>query len=197
LPPPAQAGSRRPTFTVLVDYAHTPAGLEVVLSEARTLAPGGRVLSVFGCGGNRDRAKRPLMGAAAVHLSDLAFVTSDNPRDEDPLTIIEEVLAGIPDGRANPRLVVEPDRRTAIRLALDAARPDDVVVIAGKGHETYQEVAGQRSPFDDAVEARRALSLRSESDPGSWVAPQGTSARLGAAGAKRMATAPHRTLPEA
>ena len=196
-PPPAEAGSISSTFTVLVDYAHTPAGLEVVLREARTLAPRGRVLSVFGCGGNRDRAKRPLMGAAAVHLSDLAFVTSDNPRDEDPLTIIGEVLAGVPDGRANPRLVVEPDRGTAIRLALDAARPDDIVVIAGKGHETYQEVAGQRFPFDDAVEARRALSLRSGSDPGTWVAPQGPPARLDTVDPKRMATAPHRTLPEA
>ena len=116
------------------------------------------MLCVFGCGGNRDRAKRPLMGAAAAQLSDLAFVTSDNPRDEDPLAIIEEVLAGIPGGRANPQVVVEPDRGVAIRLALDAARPGDVVVIAGKGHETYQEIGGQRLPFDDAVEARRALS---------------------------------------
>ena len=170
-PPPA-AGPRRsepetarPSFTVLVDYAHTPAGLQVVLGEARTLAPAGRVLCVFGCGGNRDRAKRPLMGAAAAELSDLAFVTSDNPRDEDPLRIIDEVLGGIAGGRANPRIVVEPDRGVAIRLALDAARPGDVVVIAGKGHETYQEVAGRRLPFDDAVEARRALSARFGSDP--------------------------------
>ncbi len=123
------------------------------------------MLCVFGCGGNRDRAKRPLMGAAAAALSDLAFVTSDNPRDEDPLRIIDEVLDGIAGGRANPRIVVEPDRGVAIRLALDAARPGDVVVIAGKGHETYQEIAGRRLPFDDAVEARRALSARFGSDP--------------------------------
>jgi UDP-N-acetylmuramoyl-L-alanyl-D-glutamate--2,6-diaminopimelate ligase len=162
-----------PSFTVLVDYAHTPAGLEVVLGEARGLAPSGRVLCLFGCGGNRDRAKRPLMGAAAAQLSDLAVVTSDNPRDEDPLAIIDEVLTGIPGGRANPQVVVEPDRGVAIRLVLDAARPGDIVVIAGKGHETYQEIGGQRLPFDDAVEARRALSARFGSDPRTWAPPAG------------------------
>ena len=162
------SAEERPPFTVLVDYAHTPAGLEVVLGEARSLAPGGRVLSVFGCGGNRDRSKRPVMGGVAERMSDLAFVTSDNPRDEDPLAVIDEVLRGIPDGRSNPRIVVEPDRRVAIRLALDAAGPGDVVVIAGKGHEAYQEIAGQRLPFDDAVEARRALAVRYGSDPATW-----------------------------
>ena len=100
------------------------------------------------------------MGAAAAELSDRAFVTSDNPRDEDPLAIIEEVLGGVPGGRTNPAVVVEPDRGVAIRLVLDAARPGDVVVIVGKGHETYQEIAGRRLPFDDAVEARRALAAR-------------------------------------
>ncbi len=199
--PPSDAES--PQFTVLVDYAHTPAGLEIVLGEARTLAPGGRVLSVFGCGGNRDRGKRPLMGAAAVQLGDLAFVTSDNPRSEDPLSIIEEVLVGVPGGRANPRLVVEPDRGVAIRRALEAARPGDAVVIAGKGHETYQEVGGQRLPFEDAVEARRALSTRFGSDPGTWATPQGATAQVGAgAGAQagasaRSGTAPRVTRPEA
>jgi UDP-N-acetylmuramoyl-L-alanyl-D-glutamate--2,6-diaminopimelate ligase len=196
-PPSSDAAS--PSFTVLVDYAHTPAGLEVVLGEARTLAPAGRVLCVFGCGGNRDRAKRPLMGAAAAHLSDLAFVTSDNPRDEDPLAIIEEVLAGIPGGRANAGVVVEPDRGVAIRLALEAAGPGDVVVIAGKGHETYQEVAGRRLPFDDAVEARQALSRRFGSDPRTWATPRGATAGAGAgAGAvARSTTAPRATRPEA
>ncbi len=161
----------RPPFTVLVDYAHTPAGLEVVLAEARHLGPGlpGRVISVFGCGGNRDRAKRPVMGGVAARDSDLAFLTSDNPRDEDPAAIIEEVLAGVPGGRENPRVVVESDRRSAIRRALDAAGPGDVVVIAGKGHETYQEIAGRRLPFDDAVEAREALSARFASDPSTWL----------------------------
>jgi UDP-N-acetylmuramoyl-L-alanyl-D-glutamate--2,6-diaminopimelate ligase len=166
----AGTGEGRPPFTVLVDYAHTPAGLEVVLGEARALAPAeGRVLVVFGCGGNRDRAKRPLMGAAAERLSDEAFVTSDNPRDEDPVAIIEEVLSGVPGGRENKSVHVEPDRRAAIRWALDSARAGDVVVIAGKGHETYQEVEGRQLPFDDAVEARAALSARFGSDPGSWV----------------------------
>jgi UDP-N-acetylmuramoyl-L-alanyl-D-glutamate--2,6-diaminopimelate ligase len=162
-------------FTVIVDYAHTPAGLEVVLAEARTLASdGGRVLCVFGCGGNRDRAKRPLMGRAADQGSDVAFLTSDNPRDEDPAAIIADVMAGVvrsaQGGRAgSPDLVVEPDRHVAIRLALDSARPGDVVVIAGKGHETYQEIAGKRIPFDDADEARRALAARYRTDPSARV----------------------------
>jgi UDP-N-acetylmuramoyl-L-alanyl-D-glutamate--2,6-diaminopimelate ligase len=186
----------RPSFTVLVDYAHTPAGLEVVLGEARTLAPAGRVLCLFGCGGNRDRAKRPLMGAAAADLSDLAFVTSDNPRDEDPLRIIEEVLGGVPRGRANPRIVVEPDRGVAIRLALDAARPGDVVVIAGKGHETYQEIAGRRLPFDDAVEARRALSARFGAEPRTWV-PSDAATPVDATATVRAQSAPRDAVPEA
>jgi UDP-N-acetylmuramoyl-L-alanyl-D-glutamate--2,6-diaminopimelate ligase len=160
-----------PPFTVIVDYAHTPAGLEVVLREARSLVdPGGRVLIVFGCGGNRDRAKRPLMGQAASRLSDVAVLTSDNPRDEDPRAIISEVLAGVvegPDHRSS--LIVEPDRHMAIRRALDSARPGDVVVIAGKGHETYQEVEGQRLPFDDVVEARQSLSVRFNGRPGTWL----------------------------
>jgi UDP-N-acetylmuramoyl-L-alanyl-D-glutamate--2,6-diaminopimelate ligase len=171
-----RGAGERPPFTVFVDYAHTPAGLELVLGEARTLAPGGRVLCVFGCGGNRDRVKRPVMGGVAARLSDVAFLTSDNPRDEDPAAIAAEVLGGVPGGSDNPRIVVELDRRVAIRRALDEARPGDVVLIAGKGHETYQEVAGERLPFDDAVEARQALSVRFASDPSTW--------------ARRAATAP-------
>jgi UDP-N-acetylmuramoyl-L-alanyl-D-glutamate--2,6-diaminopimelate ligase len=175
---PRGAGTR-PPFTVLVDYAHTPAGLEVVLREARGLAaPSGRVLLVFGCGGNRDRAKRPKMGLAASSLSDLAVLTSDNPRQEDPLAIIEEVLTGVRSSSdGGGELIVEPDRRTAIRRALDAARAGDVVVIAGKGHETYQEIDGQRLPFDDAVEARQALSVRFSSDPSTWAPPLSTEGR--------------------
>ncbi len=167
----ADGAGNAPPFTVIVDYAHTPAGLEVVLREARSLiasaaedAPAasfpGRVLCVFGCGGDRDRAKRPLMGEVATRLSDLAFLTSDNPRREDPQAIIAEVLKGIPGGRRAAGVVVEPDRGTAIRRALDAAGPRDVVVVAGKGHETYQEVGERRLPFDDLVEVRRALSVR-------------------------------------
>jgi UDP-N-acetylmuramoyl-L-alanyl-D-glutamate--2,6-diaminopimelate ligase len=166
---PQPDGGAAPPFTVLVDYAHTPAGLEVVLGEARTLAPArGRVLCVFGCGGDRDRTKRPVMGAVAARLADVAVLTSDNPRYEDPRTIIDEVLAGVPGGRQHPHLVVEPDRHVAIVRALDAAAPGDVVVIAGKGHETYQEISGQRVPFDDAVEARRALAARFGTDPATW-----------------------------
>jgi UDP-N-acetylmuramoyl-L-alanyl-D-glutamate--2,6-diaminopimelate ligase len=167
----AAADGAVPPFTVMVDYAHTPAGLEIVLREARGLVdPGSRLISVFGCGGNRDRAKRPLMGQAAAALSDVAYLTSDNPRDEDPLVIIDEVrtgpVAGV-DHRAS--LVVEPDRHQAIRRALDSARAGDVVLIAGKGHESYQEIAGQRLPFDDVVEARQSLSVRFSGDPATWV----------------------------
>jgi UDP-N-acetylmuramoyl-L-alanyl-D-glutamate--2,6-diaminopimelate ligase len=167
--PGGDAVGDRPRFTVLVDYAHTPAGLEIVLGEARTLAPGGRVVCVFGCGGDRDRAKRPVMGGVAVRDSDLAVLTSDNPRSEDPESIIDEVLAGIDGGRDNPGVVVDPDRCAAIRRALDAATPGDIVVIAGKGHEAYQEIAGERLPFDDAGEAREALAARFSSDPSTWV----------------------------
>jgi UDP-N-acetylmuramoyl-L-alanyl-D-glutamate--2,6-diaminopimelate ligase len=196
--PGSRAGANGPPFTVLVDYAHTPAGLEVVLGEARGLAAAGRVLCVFGCGGNRDRAKRPLMGAAAAQLSDLAFLTCDNPRHEDPLAIIGEVLGGVPGGRTNAHVVVEPDRGVAIRLALDEARPGDVVVIAGKGHETYQEVAGRRLPFDDAVEARRVLSASFDSDPRNWAGRSGT-ANVGASSsaAGRGDSAPPQSQPEA
>jgi UDP-N-acetylmuramoyl-L-alanyl-D-glutamate--2,6-diaminopimelate ligase len=168
--PGTVAGS--PPFTVVVDYAHTPAGLEVVLREARGLAgAGGRVLVAFGCGGNRDREKRPKMGRAASLLSDVAVLTSDNPRDEDPLAIIEEVKAGVVDEAAPPSAFrVEPDRHAAIALVLAEARAGDVVVIAGTGHEDYQEIGGVRLPFDDVVEARQALSARFPTDPSTWVA---------------------------
>jgi len=138
-------------FTVLVDYAHTPDSLETVLREARGLAEG-RVLCVFGAGGDRDRDKRPLMGRVAGELADLAVVTSDNPRSEDPDAIIAEILAG-----AARELVVEPDRRAAIEAAVEAARPGDVVVVAGKGHEQGQEAGGVVLPFDDREVAREAL----------------------------------------
>ena len=138
-------------FTVLVDYAHTPDSLETVLREARALAEG-RVVCVFGCGGDRDREKRPQMGRVASELADVAVVTSDNPRSEDPDAIIAEVLAG-----ASGEVVVEPDRRVAIEAAVELARPGDVVVVAGKGHEQGQEAGGVVRPFDDREVARAAL----------------------------------------
>jgi UDP-N-acetylmuramoyl-L-alanyl-D-glutamate--2,6-diaminopimelate ligase len=138
-------------FAVVVDYAHKPGALENVLRTARELGPG-RVICVFGCGGDRDRGKRPIMGRIASELADVAIVTSDNPRGEDPLAIIGEVVAGM-DGDET----VEPDRAKAIELAVEFARPGDVVVIAGKGHERGQEAGGTVLPFDDAEVAGEAL----------------------------------------
>jgi UDP-N-acetylmuramoyl-L-alanyl-D-glutamate--2,6-diaminopimelate ligase len=138
-------------FAVVVDYAHKPGALENVLRTARELGPG-RVICVFGCGGDRDRGKRPIMGRIASELADVAIVTSDNPRGEDPLAIIGEVVAGM-DGDET----VEPDRAKAIELAVELARPGDVVVIAGKGHERGQEAGGTVLPFDDAEVAGEAL----------------------------------------
>ncbi len=138
-------------FAVLVDYAHTPDSLERVLSAARGLAEA-RLICVFGCGGDRDRAKRPLMGRIASSLADVVVVTSDNPRSEDPLAIVEEILAGA-EGEAE----VEPDRGAAIARAVELAGPGDVVVVAGKGHEQGQEIAGRIVPFDDREVVREAL----------------------------------------
>jgi UDP-N-acetylmuramoyl-L-alanyl-D-glutamate--2,6-diaminopimelate ligase len=138
-------------FAVVVDYSHKPDALASVLRAARGLAEN-RVLCVFGCGGDRDRGKRPLMGRIASELADVAIVTSDNPRSEDPLAIIDEILAG-----ATAPLEVEPDRRTAIERALALAREGDIVLIAGKGHERGQEIAGEVLPFDDRDVARDAL----------------------------------------
>jgi len=141
-------------FTVLVDYAHTPDSLENVLRAARRLGEG-RVISVFGAGGDRDRGKRPLMGRAGAELSDLAIFTSDNPRSEDPAAIVAEVAAGAANGAG---VEVEVDRRAAIALALSRAEPGDTVVIAGKGHEQGQEFEGGRKiPFDDRDVAREEL----------------------------------------
>ena len=137
--------------TVVVDYAHTDDALKNLLETARPLAKG-RLVTVFGCGGDRDRTKRPLMGAVAARLSDLVIVTSDNPRSEDPLRIIAEILDGAGDD-----VEVEPDRRAAIARALEQAVPGDVVVIAGKGDEDGQEFADQTVPFDDRVVAREVL----------------------------------------
>ncbi len=137
-------------FAVIVDYAHKPDSLERVLGEARRLSEG-RVICVFGCGGDRDREKRPLMGRIAHELADVAIATSDNPRSEDPLAIIEEIVAGARE------LEVEPDRRAAIARAIESGREGDVVLIAGKGHEQGQEIAGVTHPFDDREVARDVL----------------------------------------
>ena len=136
-------------FTVIVDYAHTPSALETALGAARQLT-GGRVICVFGAGGDRDRAKRPLMGRVVNELADVVLVTSDNPRSEDPAEIAAEVVGAL-------QLDVELDRRRAIERALEAAREGDVVVIAGKGHEQGQEVRSRRLPFDDREVARETL----------------------------------------
>ena len=137
---------------VYVDFAHTPDGLEKVLTAARGFTKG-RLWVVFGAGGDRDPMKRPLMGAACAKLADFLVVTSDNPRSEDPLKIIEAILGGFEANRAG--VSVEPDRRKAIGLALSSAQEDDVVIIAGKGHETTQEIRGVKHPFDDREEVRR------------------------------------------
>jgi UDP-N-acetylmuramoyl-L-alanyl-D-glutamate--2,6-diaminopimelate ligase len=150
-------------FRVVVDYAHTPAGLEACLGAARELVNSGdgdgRVLVVFGCGGDRDHAKRPLMGATAVRLADVVVVTSDNPRSEDPRAIVDDILAGVDGPVSGPgrRVAVEPDRRAAIALAVTSARPGDVVVVAGKGHETTQVIGDLVVPFDDRVVAAEEL----------------------------------------
>ena len=138
-------------FTVLVDYAHTPDSLETALRSARALGEG-RLIVVFGAGGDRDRGKRPLMGKVAVELADVAIVTSDNPRSEEPLAVIQDVLQG-----AGLDVEIDPDRRSAIRSAIGRAAPGDVVVIAGKGHEQGQEIAGVVHPFDDRDVAREAI----------------------------------------
>jgi UDP-N-acetylmuramoyl-L-alanyl-D-glutamate--2,6-diaminopimelate ligase len=146
---PIEEGQR---FGVFVDFAHTPDSLDNVLRAARDLTDG-RLHVVFGAGGDRDRAKRPLMGAAAAARADRVIVTSDNPRSEDPESIVQEVLAG-----AGPDVEREPDRRAAIELAVGTAGPGDVVVIAGKGHEQGQEFeGGRKEPFDDREVAREAL----------------------------------------
>jgi len=155
-------------FAVLVDYAHTPDALERAVRVLRSLAEG-RLIVVFGCGGDRDRGKRPLMGEAAARIADIVIATSDNPRSEDPLKILHEIERGIVEAGLDPiqesaarredvnGYLVIPDRRRAIHLAIEIARPADVVLIAGKGHETYQIVGAERHPFDDRQEARHRL----------------------------------------
>jgi UDP-N-acetylmuramoyl-L-alanyl-D-glutamate--2,6-diaminopimelate ligase len=145
-------------FTVVVDYAHTDDGLKNLLETVRALKPR-RVITVFGCGGDRDRTKRPLMGAVASRLSDIAIVTSDNPRSEPPESILAEIQRGMNGGRGAQRHLIV-DRREAITRALELAEPGDAVVIAGKGHETYQVIRDKQLPFDDRQVARDLLARR-------------------------------------
>lgn len=148
-------------FLVAVDFAHTPDGLDQLLAAARELAGPGKVIVVFGAGGERDRSKRPLMGEVASNGADRIFLTSDNPRGEDPLAIIDEVRNGMHDV---PELRIDPDRREAISEALLSAAPGDVVVIAGKGHETMQLVGGRSLPFDDRAVVRDLLAAHGYSE---------------------------------
>lgn len=133
-------------YTVLIDYAHTPDGLENVLSSVKDFCSG-RLISVFGCGGDRDPIKRPIMGKIGAELSDIAIITSDNPRSEKPMAIIEDILKGIDSGKNN--IIVEENRIIAIHQAMDIAKKNDIIVLAGKGHETYQEVCGVKHHMDE------------------------------------------------
>ena len=139
-------------YTVLVDYAHTPDGLENVLSSVRGFCKG-RLIAVFGCGGDRDPIKRPIMGAIGVKLADHTVITSDNPRTEEPMAIIRDIVAGLPEGSWE---IIE-DRRKAIRYAMDIAKKDDIIVLAGKGHETYQEINGVKYHLDEREEVAAHL----------------------------------------
>ncbi len=141
------------SFRVVVDYAHTPDGLKNLLESARRVTTG-RVIAVFGCGGDRDRGKRPQMGRLGGELADVVILTNDNPRTEEPRAILADIEAGL----VGKTYSVEPDRAAAIRMAVGQAQPGDIVVIAGKGHENYQIIGSQTLHFDDAEEARKALS---------------------------------------
>ena len=142
-------------FSVFIDYAHTDDALKNVLGTLRPLCKGALIV-VFGCGGDRDKTKRPRMARVARELADLVVVTSDNPRTEDPQAIIEDIKAGFEDPSAEA-VIVEPDRKKAIALAIEAARTDDIVLIAGKGHETYQILGKQKFHFSDRETAQELL----------------------------------------
>ena len=142
-------------YTVIIDYAHSPDGLENIISSLRKIAKA-RIITVFGCGGDRDRTKRPIMGAIAAKLSDVIVVTSDNPRTEDPDAIIEDILTGIKGSKV--RKIIETDRTKAIRAALEEAETDDIVLLAGKGHETYQIFGTEKIHYDEREVVRDILS---------------------------------------
>ncbi|MFN3534613.1 MAG: glutamate ligase domain-containing protein, partial [Desulfatiglandales bacterium] len=149
-------------INIFVDYAHTPDALQSVISNLRRLSEG-RLIVVFGCGGDRDKGKRPMMGQIAVLGADEVFITSDNPRSEDPLGIIEEILVGIRRANTTTPYTVEPDREKAIGLAIARARRGDTVLIAGKGHEDYQIIKDRRYPFSDVGVAERIVSQMEKS----------------------------------
>jgi UDP-N-acetylmuramoyl-L-alanyl-D-glutamate--2,6-diaminopimelate ligase len=154
--------SKDDDISVVVDYAHTDDALKNLLETARALSTG-RMVTVFGCGGDRDRTKRPLMGAVAGRMSDVVVVTSDNPRSEDPARIIEEVLRGIPGARSasnGPQVLAIVDRGEAVARAIDLARPGDLVIVAGKGHEKTQVIGDRELPFDDVLISQAALARR-------------------------------------
>jgi UDP-N-acetylmuramoyl-L-alanyl-D-glutamate--2,6-diaminopimelate ligase len=150
-------------FLVIVDYAHTDDALENLIRTARELNPKGRIITLFGCGGEKDRTKRPVMGEVTGRLSDLTILSSDNPRGEDPLKIISDVIVGLQ--KTAGKYLIEPDREKAIGLAVDEARAGDMVLLAGKGHENYQILADRTFEFDDRVEALRALRQRGFCEP--------------------------------
>ena len=145
-------------FTVLIDYAHTDDALKNVLTTLKPLCRG-KLILVFGCGGDRDRTKRPRMAKVAEQLADFVIVTSDNPRTEKPQNIISEIVAGFENPRS-PKITVEQDRKKAIALAIKTAEKDDIVLIAGKGHETYQIIGTKKSPFSDKTIAWKCLAKR-------------------------------------
>jgi len=141
-------------YSVLIDYSHTPDALENVISSVQDFCQG-RVITVFGCGGDRDPIKRPIMGEIGVKLSDIAIITSDNPRTEEPEAIIEDIVAGVKDEYGMYKVVC--DRRSAIRYAMDIAEKDDIIILAGKGHETYQEINGVKHHLDEREEVAAHL----------------------------------------
>jgi UDP-N-acetylmuramoyl-L-alanyl-D-glutamate--2,6-diaminopimelate ligase len=149
-------------FLVVVDFAHSDDALRNLLATARELNTTGRIITLFGCGGDRDRTKRPLMGEVAGRASDIVVLTSDNPRSEDPLLIINDVIVGAQ--RTKAKLLIEPDRQKAIEKALDEARAGDIVLLAGKGHETYQILRDRTIEFDDSAVAQRILGKRGYGD---------------------------------
>jgi UDP-N-acetylmuramyl-tripeptide synthetase len=152
-------------FLAIVDFAHTDDALENLIKTARELNPQGRIITLFGCGGGKDRTKRPIMGEASGRLSDLTILTNDNPRQEDPLKIISDIVVGLQ--KSSGKYLIEPDREKAIGLAFDEARAGDIVLLAGKGHEDYQVLADKTLPWDDRAVAQQELRKRGFDSAGS------------------------------